>query len=375
VAENKLMEVLRAAAQRKASDVHVALHQRPKIRIDSRLLDTDFDVVSESMLESFLEEVTSSEKLQTFKKTKEMDFSFNPNGVGFCRGNLYYQRGKMGLAIRLLPSRIWSFEDCGHPEGILTRLCEAPTGLVLVTGATGSGKTTTMASMVDHVNQTRPCHIITLEDPIEYMFENKMAKVDQREIGRDTESFSGALKYILRQDPDIVLIGEMRDHETMEAALNIAETGHLVMATLHTTDAIQTINRIIDVFPDYKQHQVRVQLSFVLNAVLCQRLIPKTDGGRVMALEIMIANQAIRSMIRDGKTHLIYSAIQTGKREGMKSMNQSLADLIMEEKIPLDEAANFSSDVRELLDLVQGGSKKSNLSKRAEALKDVGYEL
>ncbi|MBF0254331.1 MAG: PilT/PilU family type 4a pilus ATPase [Candidatus Omnitrophica bacterium] len=353
--KTSLIELIRHAAGVGASDIHVGLNQNPKIRIHSHLLDAEgFAVVTPERMEAYLREVTPEPKLERFFKEKEMDYSFVVEGVGSCRSNLFFQRGNPGMAIRILPSRIWTFEELGLDAEMMRRMADRPTGLVLVTGATGSGKTTTLASLVEYVNTTRPCHIITVEDPVEFVFEGKKAKIDQREVGLDTHSFTGALKYILRQDPDVVLIGEMRDLETIETALNVAETGHLVFATLHTSDTIQTINRVIDVFPEHKQRQVRTQLSFVLNAVLSQRLVPSSCGtGRALCAEIMIVNSAIRSMIRDEKVHQIYSFLQTSKESGMKTMNQSLADLVLAKKVDLEEAVHFSNDPDEMIRLVE----------------------
>ena len=361
MAQTKLLDIITFAATKKASDVHITFNHRPRIRIDSELIETEFEIVTESLAKSFLEEVTSPEQRETFRAAKELDFSFEVKGAGFCRVNAFYQRNQVGMAVRILPSSIWSFEECGLPAEALKRLADAPAGLVLVTGATGSGKTTTLASMVEYINQVRPCHIVTVEDPIEYVYKSRMAIIDQREVYKDTASFGSALKYILRQDPDVVLVGEMRDLETIETALNVAETGHLVLATLHTSDAVQTINRIVDVFPEHKQQQVRIQLSFVLNAVLCQRLVPRVGQGRALAWELMIANTPIRAMIREQKTHQIYSVIQTGKAEGMKTMNQSLADLVQQEEIIAEQALHYSSNTDELVDLTMGSHRQSGV--------------
>lgn len=352
-----LFDLIEEAAEKGSSDVHVGMHQRPKIRLHSKLIDTDHEVTTPEIMERYLREITPPERLKKFYEIKEMDFSFVRKTAGSCRVNLSFERNSPNMAIRILPSTIWSFEQCGYSIPLLKKLADAPTGLILVTGATGSGKTTTLASMVDYINSTRPCHIITVEDPIEFMHTNKKAKIDQREVGQDTQSFTGALKYILRQDPDVVLIGEMRDLETIETALNVAETGHLVMATLHTSDATQTVNRVVDVFPEHKQHQVRVQLSFVLNAVLSQRLVPSSDGKRILSSEVMIATAAVRAMIRDEKIHQIYSSIQTGSKEGMHTMNHSLMNHVMNGKIKLEEAILYSSNVEELLNLIEGQNK------------------
>jgi twitching motility protein PilT len=351
MANYKLMDVIKHGVEKGSSDVHIGIGIHPKIRIDSQLIDTHFDVVDEKMLEDFLIEITPAKKIEIFKKELELDFSFQDANLGAFRVNVFMQRNAIGFAIRILPTRIRTFDEIGISPDLMTTMASSPTGLVLVTGATGSGKTTTLAAMIDHINNNRKCHIITVEDPIEFIYQNRKSKIEQREVGRDTYSFGRALKYVLRQDPDVVLIGEMRDLETIETALNVAETGHLVFATLHTSDAVQTVNRVIDVFPEHQQRQVRVQLSFVLNAVLAQRLVPHASGqGRVLSAEIMIANNAVRAMIRDEKVHQLYSMIQTGAKEGMKTMNQSLADLVHADKIKLEDAMNYSSDVNELLE-------------------------
>lgn len=352
-----LEQLLRCGVEKQASDIHIGTGLKPYIRIDSRLIPTDFSPLDENSIFSYIHQMIDAERVEKFKKHLEIDFSYIHPSLGSFRVNLFFQKGNVGAAIRILPAEIWDFSKCGLPENQMRLFASAPNGLVLVTGATGSGKTTTLASMVDCINQRRECHIITIEDPIEFTFRNKLAKVDQREIGRDTQSFSGALRYVLRQDPDVVLIGEMRDIETIETALSIAETGHLVLATLHTSDAIQTVNRVIDVFSDYKQQQIRTTLSFVLNAVLSQRLIPGIDGGRYMASEIMIATSGVRSMIREGKMHQVYSLIQTGRSLGMQTMNQSLAELYLSGKISIEQAMMYSSDVQELKDLTSKGAK------------------
>jgi twitching motility protein PilT len=283
-----------------------------------------------------------------------MDMSFGLEKLGRFRVNVFLQRGSISVAIRLLPAKIKSFEDLGLPIKMLESLCLKKRGLSLITGATGSGKSTTMAAMVEYINANRQCHIITIEDPIEYVHVNQRALVDQREIGDDTLSFHSALRHVLREDPDVILIGELRDLETIEAALNIAETGHLVLATLHTSDAVQTINRIVDVFPAHQQQQVRVQLSFVLLSVLTQQLIPSASGeGRVLGVELMLANPAVRALVREAKTHQLYSVIQTSHREGMRTMNRSLAELYLKNQLSYEEAIVRSHDSEEFMRLIQ----------------------
>jgi twitching motility protein PilT len=274
-------------------------------------------------------------------------------GLSRFRGNIYMQRGAVAGAFRTIPFRVRSFEELGLPA-IVKELCKKPRGLVLVTGPTGSGKSTTLASMIDKINSERQEHILTIEDPIEYLHPHKKCLVNQREVKADTHNFRTALKYILRQDPDVVLIGEMRDLETIEAALTVAETGHLVFGTLHTNGAVQTINRILDVFPPYQQPQVRAQLSFVLEGVLSQNLIPKTNGqGRALALEVMVPNPAIRNLIREEKVHQIYSQMQVGQAKfGMQTLNQSLLALYYRREINLEDAIGRSSDPDELRNLI-----------------------
>ena len=270
----------------------------------------------------------TKDQIEIFERDLEFDFSFGIEKLARFRVNVFKQRSYVGCAIRLIPYEIMTFEQCGLPIKIVSELCKKQKGLVLVTGATGSGKSTTLASMVDSINSQRSCHIITVEDPIEFVHKNKKAIIDQREVYSDTHSFGAALKHVLRQDPNVILIGEMRDLETIESALIIAETGHLVFATLHTSDCVQTINRVVDVFSAYQQQQIRTQLSFVLLGVLSQQLIPKAKGsGRVLATEVLTATMAVRSLIREAKIHQMYSAIQTSQKEGMRTMNQALSEL------------------------------------------------
>ena len=283
-----------------------------------------------------------------------MDLSFGIQGLGRFRTNIFLQRGAVGGVLRIIPYEVQGFRELGLSEDVCKRLCSLPKGLILVTGATGSGKSTTLAAMLDYINDNRQDHIITVEDPIEFVHPNKKCLFNQREIGADTKGFKSALRSVLRQDPDVVLVGEMRDLETIEAALTIAETGHLTFATLHTSDCAQTINRIIDVFPSYQQQQVRTQLSFVLQAVFCQQLLPTRDKqGRILASEVMISTTAIRSLVRDSKVHQIYSQIQTGGKLGMKTMNQSLFDLVMKRKVSKEDAFTRSTDTEDLLRMFQ----------------------
>jgi twitching motility protein PilT len=290
-----------------------------------------------------------------FEETLELDFSFGIQGVGRYRCNMFHQRGAVGAVYRLIPEQIKTFQDLNLPPVIAT-LAEKPRGLILVTGPTGSGKSTTLAAMIDKINKERRDHILTIEDPIEFVHQHQGCLVNQREVHQDTGSFSNALRAALREDPDIVLIGEMRDLETVEAALRIAETGHLTLATLHTNSASQTINRIIDIFPAHQQSQIRTQLSLVLEGIVCQALLPKVGGGRTVALEILIPNPAIRNLIRDDKVHQIYSAMQTGQEKlGMQTMNQSLATLYQKKLITLDAALEKSSNRDELQEMISRG--------------------
>ena len=297
----------------------------------------------------------SNDQIAKFEKDWELDLSFGVANLGRFRTNVFLQRGTVAAVFRVIPYDIKGFEDLGLPVDICSKLCNLPKGLILVTGATGSGKSTTLAAMIDYINDNRRGHIVTIEDPIEFLHRNKGCLFNQREVGADTREFKNALRAVLRQDPDVVLVGEMRDLETIEAALTLAETGHLTFATLHTSDTVQTINRIVDVFPAYQQQQIRTQLSFTLQGVFCQQLVPKNDGnGRALASEIMIANSAIRSLVREDKAHQIYSQIQTGGREGMRTMNASLHELYSRRLISLDEALLRSTDKDDLMRLING---------------------
>jgi twitching motility protein PilT len=298
--------------------------------------------------------VLSSDQIAKVDRDLELDCSFGLQGYGRFRANVFYQQGAMASVMRSIPSGIPNFDQLGMPRAVCERLCAMKSGLVLVTGSTGSGKSTSLAAMVDHINSTRRGHIVTIEDPVEFTHRHKNCMVNQREVGGDTQSFGRALRSVLRQDPDFVLVGEMRDLETIEAALTLSETGHLTFGTLHTSDAVQTINRIIDVFPSHQQPQVRTQLSFTLEAVFSQQLLPLQAGrGRVLGAEIMVATAAIRALIRDGKSHQIYSQIQTGGRLGMRTMAQGLAELVRSGKVSLAEAEKRLSDPSELKNLLR----------------------
>lgn len=345
-----LEELLRVMVERGGSDLHVAAGSAPRIRVDGALKEiSSFDVLSPEVTQRLMYSILDGEQIARFEQEWELDMSFGVAGLGRFRVNVFFQRGAVGAVLRIIPYDVKTFDQLGLPRPVCERLCDLNRGLVLVTGATGSGKSTTLASMIDHINSTRQDHIVTIEDPIEFVHRNKTCLVNQREIGSDTHGFKEALRRVLRQDPDVVLIGEMRDKETIEAGLTLAETGHLTFATLHTADAVQTINRIVDVFPAYQQNQIRTQLSFVLEGVFCQQLLPLQNGrGRCMAAEIMIPQTAIRSLIREDKCHQIVSHIQTGSKYGMSTMNQSLYALYKKSLISWDDALQYTNDPEDL---------------------------
>lgn len=351
-----LHQLLKALIEKGASDMHITTGSPPQLRIDGKLIPLKLPPLTPLETKELCYSVLTDVQKRHFEEENELDLSFGVKGLSRFRANMFMQRGAVSAAFRVIPFRILSFQELGLPP-IVYDLTKKPRGLVLVTGPTGSGKTTTLASMIDRINTERHEHIVTVEDPIEYLHPHKNCIVNQREVGADTASFKKALKYILRQDPDVVLIGEMRDLETIEAALTIAETGHLAFATLHTNSAIQTINRILDVFPPYQQPQVRAQLSFVLEGVLSQQLMPRANQpGRVLSLEVMVPNAAIRNLIREDKVHQIYSIMQVGQaKHGMQTMNQSLASLYLRGMITLEDAVGRSSDVEELKSLLQKG--------------------
>ncbi len=339
------------------SDLHVTIGSKPQIRVDGNLTPLEeFPVLTSTDTKMLCYSILTESQKQKFEEQNELDFSFGIKGLSRFRGNLFVQRGSVAGVFRTIPYRIMSFEELGLPP-VVAELADKAKGLILVTGATGSGKSTTLATIIDKINRERHEHIITVEDPIEFLHPHKNCLVNQREIGSDTKDFQCALKHILRQDPDVVLIGELRDKETIEAALTIAETGHLCLATLHTNSAVQTINRIIDVFPPHQQPQIRAQLSFVLEGILCQQLLPKIGGkGRVMAMEILVPNPAIRNLIREDKLHQVYSQMQMGQtKSGMQTMNQSLAALVQRRLVKLEDAYIYSPDPDELKQLIAGG--------------------
>jgi twitching motility protein PilT len=348
-----LYELLQTMTEKGASDLHLTTGSPPQIRVNGHLTPLDQPVLTAADTKQLVYSVLTDAQKHRFEEENELDFSFGLKGLSRFRGNIFVQRGAVAAAVRTIPFKISTFEELGLPP-IFQDLVKKPRGLILVTGPTGSGKSTTLASMIDRINSERHDHIVTIEDPIEFLHPRKKSVVNQREVTSDTKTFKAALKYILRQDPDVVLIGEMRDLETIEAALTISETGHLTFATLHTNSCAQTINRVIDVFPPHQQSQVRAQLSFVLEGVVSQQLITKTGGqGRALALEVMIPNAAIRNLIREDKVHQIYSAMQTGQGKfGMQTMNQSLYELYTKRQISYEDAIGRSSQTDELIAMI-----------------------
>jgi twitching motility protein PilT len=339
--------------ERDASDLHITAGDKPKLRIDGDITDANVDVVltPKDTLQLAYSILTENQK-KRFETEDELDFSFGIQNLARFRGNCFKQRGCVSLVIRQIPFNIRTFEELGLPNAV-AKMAERPRGLVLVTGPTGSGKSTTLAAMIDKINRERRGHIITVEDPIEFIHRHQSCIVNQREVGTDTKSFSNALKYSLREDPDVILVGEMRDLETMQAALTIAETGHLCFATLHTNSAAEAINRMIDVFPSHQQGQVRAQLAFVLEGIVTQTLLPRAKGrGRAMAAEILVVTPAIRALIRDNKIHQINSSMQAGKKFGMQTLNDSLYNLYMSREVVLDECLRVSGDQNEFLRMI-----------------------
>jgi len=358
-----LQKLLCAMIEKDASDLHITIGSPPRIRIDGHLCSLeDCPPLTHEETKKLTYSIMTETQKREFEELWELDFSFGIKGVSRFRANAYRQRGAVAIAIRTIPYKIKSFEELMLPK-VVAETTEKPRGLVLITGPTGSGKSTTLAAIIDSINRKRRSHIVTIEDPIEYIHQHKNCLVNQREVNADTKSFTNALRSVLRQDPDIILIGEMRDLETMEAAITVAETGHLTFATLHTNSCAQTINRIIDAFPSYQQPQIRAQLSLVLQGVFCQQLIAKSyESGRVMAMEIMIPNAAIRNLIREDKIHQIYGMMQSGQGDtGMQTMNQSIVKHFVANKISFDEAMAHSSEPKELENIL---SKSSNISKK-----------
>src|SRR3990170_2498839 len=348
-----LQDLLKLMIDKNGSDLHITAGSPPRIRIHGKLLPLDIPLLTPTDTKQMTYTVLADAQKHKFEEENELDFSFGLKGLSRFRGNLFIQRGAVAGVFRTIPFQIKTFQELGLPP-VVEEFTKKPRGLILVTGPTGSGKSTTLASMINRINEEREDHIITIEDPIEYLHPSKKALVNQREVGADTQTFKKALKHVLRQDPDVVLLGELRDMETIETALTVAETGHVCFATLHTNSCVQTMNRIIDVFPAHQQSQIRAQLSFVLEGVMSQLLIPTADGkGRVMALEVMVPNAAIRNLIREDKVHQIYSQMQVGQAKfGMLTMNQSLLSLYQRRLITLDETIARSSDPDELRQMI-----------------------
>jgi len=349
-----IQELLKLAVDRDASDLHITTHIPPRIRVHGTLVSLDYPPLTPSETKNIIYSLLTDRQKKQFEEKMELDFSFGIKDMGRFRGNVFMQKGAVAGAFRRFLPIMWSFSQLGIPQR-LAKLCYIPRGLVLVTGPTGCGKSTTLACLIEHINKERSVHIVTIEDPIEYYVAPKRAIVNQRELLVDTLSYPNALRSVLREDPDVVLVGEMRDLETVEATLRVAETGHLTFSTLHTNSAAETISRIIDIFPSQYQSQVRIMLSMSLEAVITQSLLPQADGrGRVLAMEILIPNPAIRNLIRENKIHQIYSAMQMGQEKyGMQTFNQSLASLYFKKAITLETAMNVSSKPEELTDIIQ----------------------
>jgi len=349
-----IYDLLKVMIEKGASDLHITTGSPPRLRIDGKLIPIDHPQLTPVDTKTLAYSILTDAQKHKFEENNELDLSFGVKGLSRFRGNIFMQRGAVAGAFRTIPFEIKTFQDLGLPE-VVNDLVKRPRGLILCTGPTGSGKSTTLAAMVDRINSERYDHIITVEDPIEYLHGHKKCLINQREVHADTASFKAALRYVLRQDPDVVLIGEMRDLETIEAALTVSETGHLTLATLHTNSAVQTINRIIDVFPPHQQEQIRVQLSFVLEGVLSQQLIAKKSGkGRALAIELLVPNAAIRNLIREDKIHQVYSMMQTGQAKfGMQTMNQSLIELYTKGHISYEDAVARSPVPEEIIQMLQ----------------------
>jgi twitching motility protein PilT len=347
-----MRELLEEMVSKGASDLHITTGLPPQLRIDGMVQTTSFPVLTGDETRRLAYSILNEEQKKRYENEKELDFSFGVQGISRFRANVYQQRGVTAMAIRQIPYEIHTFEQLGLPP-VCRELIGKMQGLILVTGPTGSGKSTTLATMVDTINTQRKGHIITIEDPIEFVHQHKNCIINQREVKSDTHGFGDALKYVLRQDPDVILVGEMRDRETIAAALTIAETGHLCLATLHTNSTFETINRVVDVFPSGQQNQIRSQLSFCLKGVLTQQLIPRAKGGgRVLAMEIMVCTPGIKAMIRDDKVHQVYGLMQAGQKHGMQTMNQSLYQAVVNKWITMDEALSRSTDVGELMQML-----------------------
>jgi twitching motility protein PilT len=343
VADLHIDDLLVETTQRSASDLHLSDGLPPVVRVDGRLVRLSYQPLTSGDIQRLIYDVLTNQQIQWFEKVRELDFSYGLPGVGRFRFNVYRQRGSLGAAMRAIPTRIPSLEELKLPT-LLRELTRKPSGLILVTGATGAGKSTTLAAMIDILNHERDCHVMTIEDPIEYLHSHRRAMVNQRELGQDTNSFENALRAILREDPDVIMVGELRDLETISAAITLAETGHLVFATLHTRNAPQTIDRLVDVFPPYQQDQIKIQLANALEAVISQQLLPRAGGGRLPAVEIMMANSAVRNLIREGRTEQLTSCIETGYSIGMQTMDRALVQLVRVGTITMDVAKAASLD-------------------------------
>ena len=361
-----LPDLLKATLDLGGSDLHLSIGSPPQVRVDGHLRRLAQPELTPDVLKGLVYSVLTDMQKKKFEETWELDLAFGLRGVGRFRCNVFNQKGAVGGVFRLIPEKIRPLEELGLPP-VLAEISDRPRGLVLVTGPTGSGKSTTLAAMIDRINNTKPLHILTIEDPIEYLHHHKTALVNQRELHADTQGFGNALRAALREDPDVVLVGEMRDLETIESALRLAETGHLTMATLHTNSASQTITRIIDAFPAHQQAQIRTQLSLVLEGVVCQSLLPKGSGqGRVAALEILIATPAIRNLIRDDKIHQIYGTMQSGQEKiGMQTMNQALQRLVERRVITRETAFNHTSNKEELITMLERGAAAAAAASQA----------
>jgi twitching motility protein PilT len=350
--ETHIDDLLRLVVEKGGSDLHMVVGAPPIIRVDGQLTTTPFEKVTPQDSQRMLYDILTDEQIQRFEATYELDFSYSVAKISRFRVNLYKDKGTIAGAFRVIPSRIPTIEELGLPK-ILSELSRKPRGLILVTGPTGSGKSTTLAAMINQINGERSCHIITIEDPIEYLHAHRFSIINQRELGMDTKSFGNALRSALREDPDVILVGEMRDLETIATAITCAETGHLVLATLHTNNASQTVDRMVDVFPPGQQEQIRFQLSNNLEAVLCQQLLPRAGSpGRVCAMEVMLASPAVRNLVREAKAHQITSMIQTSANIGMQTMDQALRDLYQRGLITYDEAMTRAMNPDELKKMI-----------------------